>query len=60
MNLMATLTSILAILACLFLVSQHSGFRQLGFARFIRLALIWAVIIVGLVLVIEVFGAALV
>jgi len=56
-NLMATLTSIVAIGCCLLLVSQHSGLRELGPARFIRLALIWAVLIVGLVLVIQVFGS---
>ncbi|MBT0671386.1 hypothetical protein HT136_23735 [Novosphingobium profundi] len=56
MSFMATLTSILAILCCLFLVSGHSGFRQLGFAKSLRLGLIWAVIIVGLVLVIQVSG----
>ncbi len=55
---MPTLASIVAIGCCLLLVSQHSGLRELGPARFIRLALIWAVLIVGLVLVIEVLNSS--
>lgn len=50
-----TIMSIIAIMACLLLVSRHSGFREMGAARAIRLALIWGAIILALVLVINIF-----
>ncbi len=59
MSQVGTLVSVIAIMGCLLLVSQHSGFRQLGFAKFVRLALIWAVIIVALVLAVQVLGLRL-
>ncbi|MCJ2181407.1 hypothetical protein MTR62_01605 [Novosphingobium sp. 1949] len=58
MSTMGTISGIIAILCCLFLVSGHSGFRRLGLGRTARLALIWAVIIVALVIVINLFQGA--
>ena len=54
-----SVVSIVAVLACLLLVSRNSGFRTMGSARVIRLALIWAAIILGLVIIIDIAGLEL-
>ncbi len=50
------IVGVISVIGALFLVSSNSQFRQLGLSKGIKLALIWAVIIVGLVLTIQLFG----
>lgn len=52
----ATIVGMISVIGALFLVTSNSQFRQLGLSKGIKLALIWAVIIVGLVLAIQIFG----
>jgi c-di-GMP-related signal transduction protein len=52
----AMIVGVISVIGALFLVSSNSQFRQLGLSKGIKLALIWAVIIVGLVLTIQLFG----
>lgn len=56
MSITAAIVSLVAVIGALVLATSSSQFRSLGAARIIRLALIWAAIIVGLVLVIQVTG----
>ncbi len=56
MSMTATIVSMISVLACLVLVTRGAPFRGLGASRTARYALIWAVIIVGLVLVIQLSG----
>lgn len=57
MNQIGTIVSMIAILACLVLASRNSGIRSLGTGKLLRLLLIWAVILVAVVLIIQVFGS---
>lgn len=50
------IVSIIAVIGALILATNNSRFRNLGMSRAIRLALIWAAIIVGLVLVVQLTG----
>lgn len=52
----ATIVSIIAVIGALILATRGSRFRNLGLNRTVRLALIWAAIIVSLVLVIQLTG----
>jgi hypothetical protein len=56
MSMTATIVSIIAVLGALILATNNAQFRNLSKGRMIRLALIWAAIIVGLVLVVEMTG----
>lgn len=56
MNTTATIVSIIAVLGSLLLVSRHSGFREMGSAKMIRIALVWVAIILGLFLVFQFAG----
>lgn len=56
MNMTATIVSLISVFACLFLATRHSGFRALGKGKVLQYALIWAAIIIGLVLVIQLSG----
>lgn len=56
MNQTGIIVSIVSVLACLFLATRHSGFRSLGKARVLRLALIWTAIILGLAAVLAISG----
>lgn len=53
----ALVVSIISILAVLFLVGRGMSHRKLGFQRMAMLALVWIVIILGLVLVLQQVGA---
>ncbi|QDK32594.1 MULTISPECIES: hypothetical protein [Sphingomonadaceae] len=55
----ATIVGIISVIGALILVSSHSRFRELGFTKGIKLALIWALIIIALTLVIETLGMRL-
>ncbi|MFC0683885.1 hypothetical protein [Novosphingobium clariflavum] len=55
----ATIAGIISVIGALILVSSHSRFRELGFAKGLKMALIWALIIITLTLVIETFGVRL-
>lgn len=59
MSLMPTIVSIISILGCLFLVSRSSAFQGMCGSDMIRMALIWGVIIVGLLLVVQMAGLQL-
>jgi hypothetical protein len=56
MNGTAMIVSIISVIGALILVTSRSQFRNLGMKRMLRLALIWAAIIVGMVLLIQVSG----
>lgn len=56
MNATALVVSVISIVACLVLALRGSGFRVLGATGVLRYAAIWAVIIVGLVLMIRLSG----
>ena len=56
MSQAAMIASIVALIGSLILVTRNSGLRGLGTARIVRLMLIWAVIIIGLMLLIQVLG----
>ncbi len=51
-----TIASIIAIVCCLILVTSGSRFRSIGLSKGLRYAVIWAAIIVGLVLAIQLSG----
>lgn len=59
MSQMPTIVSIISILGCLFLVSRSSAFQDMRGSDMIRMALIWGVIIVGLLLVVQMAGLQL-
>lgn len=48
--------SVISLIGCLILVTRNSLLRSLGTGKTMRLVAIWAVIIVGLVLVIQLSG----
>ncbi|WP_395333110.1 hypothetical protein WBP06_06785 [Novosphingobium sp. BL-8H] len=52
----ATIVGVISVIGALILVTSNSRFRQLGFAKGLKLALIWAAIIIGLVLLIQALG----
>ncbi|SFG03495.1 hypothetical protein SAMN05518801_10617 [Novosphingobium sp. CF614] len=56
MNQAATIVSIITVIGCLVLATRSAALRGLGMARAFRLALIWAAIILGLVLAIQLTG----
>lgn len=56
MSSTATIIGVISVIGALVLVTRNSQFRVLGFSKGLRLALIWAAIIIGLVLVIQFFG----
>ncbi|WP_245892424.1 hypothetical protein [Novosphingobium guangzhouense] len=51
--MMAMLVSMIAIAGCLVLALRNPQIRALGDMQVLRLAAIWAVIIIGLVMVIQ-------
>ncbi len=53
MSQTATIVSVIAIVGWLILVMRNPQIRTMGLSKALRLAAIWAVIIVGLVLVIR-------
>jgi hypothetical protein len=53
------IVSIVSIVACLVLATRGAPFRGIGTARTVRYALIWAAIIIGLVLFLQVSGLRL-
>ncbi len=56
MSTTGMIVSIVSVIACLILVTRGAPFRNLGASKAIRYAAIWAAIIIGLVLIIEVSG----
>ncbi|MFC0203089.1 hypothetical protein [Novosphingobium soli] len=56
MNQTAMIVSMVAVVACLVLALRNSEVRELGRGKALRLAAIWAAIIVGLVVVIQLSG----
>ncbi|WP_231635880.1 hypothetical protein [Novosphingobium sp. ST904] len=50
------IVGIIAVIGALILVTSNSRFRSLPKSRMLKMALIWAVIIIGLVLLIQVTG----
>lgn len=56
MSTTAAIVSVIAVIGALILATSSSQFRNLGTGRMIRLALIWAAIIAGLVLAIQLSG----
>ncbi|TCM22130.1 hypothetical protein EDF56_101812 [Novosphingobium sp. PhB165] len=52
----ATIVGVISVVCALILVTSNSRFRQLGFSKGLKLALIWAVIIIGLVMLIQMLG----
>ncbi|CDO38882.1 MULTISPECIES: hypothetical protein [Novosphingobium] len=56
MNTTAMIISIISVLGALILVTSNARFRELGSRRMIRLGCIWAAIIVGLMLIIQLTG----
>lgn len=56
MNAMATIVTIIVVIGCLVLATRSSALRDLGAAGTFRLALIWLVIILGLVATIQLIG----
>lgn len=56
MNQTGQIVSVIAIIGCLILAFRNSNVRSLGAGKALRLAAIWAAIIIGLVLVIQVSG----
>lgn len=53
---MATIVTIIAVIGCLILATRSSALRNLGTAGTFGLALIWLVIILGLVATIQFVG----
>lgn len=49
----ATIVGVISVIGALILVTSNSRFRALGFSKGLKLALIWAVIIIGLVMAIQ-------
>lgn len=56
MNQTGMIVSVIAICGCLVLALRNSEIRSMGAGKALRLAAIWAAIIIGLVLVIQVSG----
>ncbi|AXB76677.1 hypothetical protein [Novosphingobium sp. P6W] len=56
MSQTAMIMSVISLIGCLILVTRNSQLRSLGTGKTMRLVAIWAVIIVGLVLVIQLSG----
>ncbi|MCT2400783.1 hypothetical protein [Novosphingobium mangrovi (ex Huang et al. 2023)] len=56
MSQTAMIVSIITLIGWLILVTRNPEIRNLGAARAARLALIWATIIIGLVVLIQVTG----
>ncbi|WP_404481066.1 hypothetical protein [Novosphingobium sp. BL-52-GroH] len=56
MNQMGQIVSVIAIVGCLVLAFRNAGVRSLGAGKALRMAAIWAAIIIGLVLLIQVSG----
>lgn len=56
MSATATIVGVISVIGALILVTSNSRFRQLGFSNGLKLALIWAAIIIGLVVLIQVLG----
>ncbi|KPH63027.1 hypothetical protein ADT71_13985 [Novosphingobium sp. ST904] len=56
MNQTGMIVGIIAVIGALILVTSNSRFRSLPKSRMLKMALIWAVIIIGLVLLIQVTG----
>ncbi|EJL26944.1 hypothetical protein [Novosphingobium sp. AP12] len=56
MNQAGMIVSVIAICACLVLALRNSQVRSMGAGKVLRLAAIWAAIIIGLVLLIQVSG----
>lgn len=56
MNYTGTIVSMIAIGACLVLALRNSEIRSMGAGKAMRMAAIWAAIIIGLVVVIQVSG----
>jgi hypothetical protein len=56
MNQTAMIVSMIAIVGCLVLALRNSEIRSLSGMRALRLAAIWAAIIMGLALIIQVSG----
>jgi hypothetical protein len=50
------IVSVIALVGCLVLAFRNSEMRALGAGKALRMAAIWAAIIIGLVLVIQVSG----
>lgn len=50
------IVGIISVIGALVLVTRHSRFRSMPRATTIKLALIWAAIIIGVVLIIQVSG----
>jgi len=55
-SLTATIVSMIAVLGSLVLVTRNSAFREMGSARMIRMAFVWAAIILGLFLIFQFAG----
>ncbi|HUD90335.1 hypothetical protein [Sphingobium sp.] len=56
MNQAGMIASVIAIAACLVLALRNPEMRTMGAGKAVRLAAIWAAIIIGLVLVIQFSG----
>lgn len=56
MSQIGQIVSVIALVGCLVLAFRNSEMRSLGAGKALRLAAIWAAIIIGLVLVIQVSG----
>lgn len=56
MSQTAMIMSVISLIGCLILVTRNSQLRSLGTGKTMRLVAIWAAIIVGLVLVIQLSG----
>lgn len=53
---MGTIVGVISVIGCLILATRSSSFRNLGLSRTLQYALIWAAIIIGLVVLIQVTG----
>jgi len=56
MNQTAMIVSLISIVGCLVLAFRSSNIRSLGGGQAMRLALIWAAIIIGMVLIVQLTG----
>jgi hypothetical protein len=56
MNQAGMIVSVIAICACLVLALRNSEIRSMGAAKALRMIAIWAAIILGLVVVIQLSG----
>ncbi len=50
------IVGIISVIGALILVTSHSRFRAMPMGQTLKLALIWAVIIIGLVAIIQISG----